>query len=153
MAQRFVFRLHALLRLRESLEAEAQRHLARTIHAQRSIENQLDALLRERADTFETRRSARGETVDLLRWRLVERYLVVLERRELHFKESLRLAIIDTERARATLVKARQARMTMLRLMERRRAIHEQENDRKERREIDDLAVVRSRFVAASRPA
>ncbi len=151
MARRFVFRLHALLRLREAMETEARRHLARMIRSQVEVESQLAALRDERAATFEARRAERGQPVDLARWRLVERYLVVLERREVRLQESLRLAVLQTENARSSLVKARQARMTMLRLKERRQAIHDLENDRKERREIDDLAVIRSRFVAASR--
>lgn len=151
MAKRFQFRLHALLRLREAMETEARRHLARMIRGQLEIEQGLAALREERAFTFEARRTDPGQVIDLIRWRLVERYLVVLERREVRLQEDLRLAVVQTEGARASLVKARQARLTMLRLKERRQAIHDQENDWKERREVDDLAVVRSRFVAAAR--
>jgi flagellar export protein FliJ len=150
MARRFFFRLHALLRLREAMETEARRHLARMLRAQLQIETQLDDLRHERAATFESRRSAPGEPVDLLRWRLAERYLVVLERREARLQAALREAINNSENARSSLVKARQERLTMLRLKERRQAIHDRENDRKERLEVDDLAVIRSRFVKAS---
>ena len=94
-----------------------------------------------------------GEPVDLLRWRLVERYLVVLERREVQLQEALQTAVQRTEAGRAALVKARQDRMMMVRLMERRKALHDQETERKERLEVDDLAVIRSRLVAAPRPA
>jgi len=149
MASRFVFRLHALLRLREAMETEAQRRLARMIHTQRDLEAQLEALAQERAATFESRRSAPGTTVDLLRWRLAERFLVVLEHREGRLKEAHRQASLETERARAALLKARQARLTLLRLKERRQALHDLENDRKEQREVDDIAVLRSRFVVA----
>jgi len=152
MARRFFFRLHALLKLREAMETEARRHLARMLQAQLLIETQLDDLRRERAATFESRRSAPGEAVDLLRWRLAERYLVVLERREARLQASLREAVADTEAARSSLLKARQERLTMLRLKERRQAIHDQESDRKERLEVDDLAVIRSRFVKSTQP-
>jgi flagellar export protein FliJ len=151
MASRFIFRLHALLRLREAMETEAQRHLARMLHAQRDLESQIETLLQERTAAFEAKRSAPGQTVDLLRWRLAERFLVVLERREGRLREAHRQATIETENARASLVKARQAHLTLLRLKERRQALHDQENDRKERREVDDIAVLRSRFVAAAR--
>lgn len=153
MARRFEFRLHALLRLREAMETEAQRALGRLLHAQRELEGQLEGLRLERSATFEARRSPAGEPVDLLRWRLVERYLVVLERRETRLGEELQQATRRTEAGRAALVKARQERMMMVRLMERRKALHDQENDRKERLEVDDLAVIRSRLVAAPRLA
>lgn len=151
MARRFMFRLHALLKLREALETEAQRNLARRLRDQAELETQLDSLRRERSAAFESRRSAQGQAIDLLRWRIAERFLVVLERRESGLLETLRQAVVATENARASLIKARQGRMTMLRLKERRQTLHDLENDRKERREMDDLAVVRSRFVAVSR--
>jgi flagellar FliJ protein len=151
MARRFIFRLHALLRLREVMETEARRNLARKLFAQQELEGQLVTLREERSATFESRRSGQGESIDLQRWRIAERFLVVLERREARVNDALRQATVDSEQARAALLKARQAKMTLLRLKERRQAIHEQENDLKERREVDDLAVLRSRFVAAAR--
>lgn len=153
MARRFQFRLHALLRLREAMETQAQRSFGRLLQAQSEIEAQLGSLQQERTATFEARRSPAGEPVDLLRWRLVERYLVVLERREVQLQEALQTAVQRTEAGRAALVKARQDRMMMVRLMERRKVLHDQETERKERLEVDDLAVIRSRLVAAPRPA
>lgn len=153
MARRFYFRLHALLRLREAMETEARRHLARMLQAQREIELLIESVRQAREAAFEARRSAPGEVVDLLRWRLVERYLVVLERREARLEEDRRRAEVQTDAARASLVKARQQRMMMLRLKERRQSLHDTEVDRKERREVDDLAVIRSRYVAVPRTA
>lgn len=153
MARRFYFRLHALLRLREAMETEARRHLARMLQAQRELESQIEAVRLAREAAFESRRSEPGEVVDLLRWRLAERYLVVLERREVRLAEDLRRAEMQTDHARGSLVKARQQRMMMLRLKERRQSLHDQEVDRKERREVDDLAVIRSRYVAVPRTA
>ena len=151
MARRFIFRLHALLRLREVMETEARRNLARKLYAQQEIEMQLAVLQEERSATFESRRSGPGQPIDLLRWRIAERFLVLLERREVRLTAALRQATLDSDNARASLLKARQAKMTMLRLKERRKAIHDQENELKDRREVDDLAVLRSRFVAAAR--
>lgn len=153
MARRFYFRLHALLRLREAMETEARRHLARMLQAQREIELLIESVRQAREAAFEARRSAPGEVVDLLRWRLVERYLVVLERREARLEEDRRRAEVQTDAARASLVKARQQRMMMLRLKERRQSLHDTEVERKERREVDDLAVIRSRYVAVPRTA
>lgn len=153
MARRFQFRLHALLRLREAMEQEARRALARLMDSRRTLEAGLEAVREERTAAFEARRTEPGTPVDLQRWRLVERYLVVLERREASLREELRRVAEQTEAARAAVVRARQERMTLTRLMERRKLLHDQENDRKERLEVDDLAVLRHRTPAAPRPA
>ena len=146
MARRFIFRLEGLLRVRESFEREARRHLARMLQLRAEAETALERLELERTATFESRRAQPGLPIDLLRWRAAERYLVFLERRLEQAREELRQAEVQVDIARASLLKARQAKLMLLRLKERRQAIHDLEVLRKEHHEMDDLAVLRSRF-------
>lgn len=146
MARRFVFRLEGLLRVREAFELEARRHLARMLKLRAEAAAALDRLEQERTATFESRRAEPGAAIDLLRWRLAERYLVLLERRILTAREDVALAETQVDIARSSLLKARQSKVMLLRLKERRQAFHDLEVLRKEHREMDDLAVLRSRF-------
>ncbi len=146
MARRFVFRLEGLLRVREAFELEARRHLARMLKLRAEAAAALDRLEQERTAAFESRRAEPGATIDLLRWRLAERYLVLLERRILTAREDVDLAETQVDIARSSLLKARQSKVMLLRLKERRQALHDLEVLRKEQREMDDLAVLRSRF-------
>ena len=150
MARRFVFRLEGLLRVRQALEREARRHLARMMQHEAEVQLRLEALGLERTRTFDLRKVEAGTPVDLLRWRLAERYLVVLERRIERTKEDLAVAKSQVEIARSSLLKARQSKLMLLRLRERRQAIHDLENFRKEVREMDDLAVLRSRYATGT---
>ena len=50
MATRFRFRLEPLLKLRKSLEQEAQRHLAKMMEARNSVEAHLQGLKRQQHD-------------------------------------------------------------------------------------------------------
>jgi flagellar export protein FliJ len=146
MARRFVFRLDGLLRVREAFEREARRHFARMLRFREEAEAGLARLETEQTTTFESRRALPGVAIDLLRWRLVERYLVLLERRIAKAREDVELAKTQVDIARSSLLKARQAKLMLLRLKERRQAIHDLEASLKEGREMDDLAVLRSRF-------
>ena len=147
MARRFVFRLEGLLRVRQAFEQEARRHLARMLRLRVEAETHLASLERERTATFESRRAEPGAIVDLLKWRLAERYLVLLERRIIAAGEALALAESQVEIARSSLLKARRSKLMLLRLKERRQESHDLEVQRKETREMDDLAVLRSRFA------
>ena len=145
MARRFVFRLEGLLRVREAFERDARRHLARKLQQRAEVQFRLEHLAAERTATFESRRAEHGATIDLLRWRFAERYLVLLERRLVLANEDLKKAEAEVDLARASLMKTRQAKLMLLRLKERRQALHDLEVLRKEALEMDDLAVLRSR--------
>jgi flagellar export protein FliJ len=149
MATRFRFRLESLRRLREALEKEAQRHLARTIRAQMVVEEQLKTLREQHRQTTEERRLQTGQYVDLERWRAIERFLLVLEKRIEATLEDLRRAEIRVAEARKALTKAHQDHLMLVRLNERRRELHLQEQFRDEAREMDELAVLRYRFNTA----
>ncbi|MBI4911341.1 MAG: flagellar export protein FliJ [Acidobacteria bacterium] len=143
MARRFIFRLHALLSLRQALEREARRHLVRMVTRQQEAAGKVTELRGSQRAAFEIRRAPRGASIDLLRWRLVERYLVSLERRIRAAEAQLEEARHQVDTARGILLKARQSRMMLLRLKERRMAAHDLEEARKELRETDELSVLR----------
>jgi flagellar export protein FliJ len=143
MATRFHFRLEPLRKLREALEREAERTLARTLQAEREVRLQLEALAAERLALFEARRLAAGQLLDLDLWRAGERYLVVLERRQVEGYERLRLASTQVAAAREALALAHRNHLMLVRLKERRALQHAKEQELREALEMDELAVLR----------
>lgn len=150
MAARFRFRLEGLLKLRDSLEEEAQRKLANQLALQEQAQAALAGLQQAQAATIEGRRLAPNQPVDLDRWRDTERYLVVLERRILGAAETLALAQGRVAEARLELIKAHRDHLMLLRLKERRQQQHTLEALREEAREMDEMAVLRYRIAHAA---
>lgn len=145
MARRFRFRLQPILRLREALEKEAQRHLARMMAHQQECEAALDALVAARTAAFAQRQVPAGMRVDLEAWRATERYLVVLDRRIVAAEGVLAQAIQRVLEARQALIRAHVHHLSMLRLKERRLEQHQLETQREEAKETDDMTVLRFR--------
>jgi len=143
MAARFHFRLEPLRKLREALEREAERALARALQAEREARAHLEALASQRTATFEARRLASGQVLDLELWRAGERFLVVLERREVEGYEGLRAASAQVAANREALTLAHREHLMLVRLKERRALQHAQEQQRREIREMDELAILR----------
>lgn len=153
MATRFRFRLEGLLKLRKALEEDARRFLARTIQARDAVEARLHYYEQEHRNTVASRRSERGQVVDLEQWRAIERYLVVLEHRIHQTHAELAEAEAQVAEARKTLTKAHQAHLMLLRLKERRQEQHTHETLLEEIRDVDELAVLRYRFNTTRPPA
>ncbi len=143
MAARFRFRLEPLRKLREALERDAERTLARTLQAERALRAHLEALAAERVAIFEARRLASGQILDLELWRAGERYLVVLERRQLEGYERLRVASAEVVAAREALGLAHREHLMLVRLKERRALQHAKEQALREALDMDELAVLR----------
>lgn len=143
MAARFRFRLEPLRKLREALEREAERGLARAIQAERDVRTHLEALAKQRDSVFESRRLTLGDVLDLELWRAGERFLVVLERRQLEGYEQLRLASAQVALARENLTLAHRNHLMLVRLKERRALQHAKEQELREAIEMDELAMLR----------
>jgi flagellar export protein FliJ len=143
MAARFRFRLEPLRKLREALEREAERALARALQAEREVRAYLETLATQRNAIFEARRLATGQVLDLELWRAGERFLVVLERRQLEGYERLRLASVQVAAEREALILAHRNHLMLVRLKERRALQHTQEQQLREALEMDELAVLR----------
>ena len=152
MAARFKFRLQGLLKLRHSLEEEAQRNLARTIALQQEAQTKLNDLRTAHAGTVDGRRLVTNQVIDLEAWRATERYLLVLESRILWATEELTTAQTQVNAARAALLKAHQDHRMLERLKERRVEQHAQELLRVEAQEMDEIAVLRYRISHAGAP-
>jgi len=153
MAGRFRFRLESLLKLRHSLEEVAQRTLATALAAQEAIRLQLAQLRQAQYDTIDCRRTAPNAPVDLLQWRAVERYLVVLEKRLAAAQVQFREAEARVAAARQELLRAHRAHLMLVRLKERRQEQHTLETLREEARDMDEMAVLRHQISAAARGA
>ena len=93
MPARFRFRLEPLLRLRKSLEQDAQRRLAKEIESRNNAENALNTLKDNYKACIESRRSQPGEAIDLLQWSNLERFLEEKKKRILHAEEDLKAEI------------------------------------------------------------
>lgn len=152
MARRFRFRLESLLKLRKSLEDEAQRHLARMLALQAEAEALVEDLRKAQERTLEARRVEPGGVVDVDLRRAVERYLVVLERRLVQAEEALRAAEARVSGARLALLKAHQAHLTLLRLKEQHREQHDFEMLKEDQGVADELAILRYRFTTRPVP-
>lgn len=153
MARRFHFRLQPILRLREALEKEAQRHLARMMGLQREREAALEALAREREGVLEVRRAKPGALLDLPAWRAAERYLVVLDRRIVAAEVALAEAVKRVLEARQALQQAHREHLMLVRLQERKWEQHRQAQLWDEAKEADDLTVMRYRRVTSGIPS
>ena len=143
MAARFHFRLEPLRRLREALEREAERGLARALQAEREARQHLEDLAEQRRGIFESRRTPSGRIMDLELWRAGERFLVVLERRQVEGFERLRAASAQVAAARQALTLAHRNHLMLVRLKERRALQHAREQQLREALEMDELAVLR----------
>ncbi len=143
MAARFRFRLEPLRKLREALEREAQRALARALQAEQEIRTHIDALADQRRALFEARRQAAGQVLDLTLWRNGERFLVVLERRQLEAYERLRDAAARVAEAREALTLAHRNHLMLVRLKERRALEYQREQQLRDALELDELAILR----------
>ena len=142
MAARFRFRLEPLRKLREAFEREAQRSLARSIHAERQVRDELDSLASQRNALYESRRLAKGQVLDLDLWLAGERYLVVLERLQIEAFERLRTAAAKVLADREALTVAHRNHLMLVRLKERRALQHAQELQLREAMEMDELAIL-----------
>lgn len=149
MATRFRFRLEPLLKLRKSLEQEAQRQLAKKVTVRNEAEGHLKDLEQQHRDGVASRRSDPGQTIDLTFWATLERFLVVLEKRMVHARIDLEEAEQHVVQARQVLTKAHQDYLMMLRLKERRQELHNLHAFHEEIREADEIAVLRHRFTEA----
>jgi flagellar export protein FliJ len=143
MAARFRFRLEPLRKLREALERDAERALARAHEAEREARAHLESLEGQRNAIFEARRSTTGQVLDLELLRAGERYLVVLERLQVEGYARLRAAAVQVAAARDALVLAHRNHLMLVRLKERRALQHEKEQQRREILAMDELAILR----------
>jgi flagellar FliJ protein len=150
MAARFKFRLEALLKLRHSLEEQAQRVLARSIAAQDQAQAKLEALRQSERDLLAGRAMVPNQVVDLSLWQATERYQLVLARHITMATGALEAARHQVAAARAALLKAHQDHLMLVRLKERRQEQYALETQRTEAREMDEIAVLRYRLNQAT---
>lgn len=153
MAARFRFRLESLLKLRHSLEEVAQRTLGRALTLRDQALAHLAEQQRLQAATVESRSTPRHQAVDLERWRAIERFLLVLERRIAAGREQVGQAEARVAAARQELLRAHQAHLMLVRLKERRQEQHALETLREEARDMDEMAVLRYRLGSGNDPS
>lgn len=149
MPKRFQFRLEPLLRLRKSLEQEAQRALAKSLEERNQIEQVLKNLQLGHENALKSRQMELGAPIDIFAWKNLERFLVRLERQIRECAEKLELAEKRVLESRQKLAKAHREHLTLLRLKERRKGEYDLEMLHQEINTLDEVAVLRHRFKTA----
>jgi len=146
----FKFRLQSLLKLRQAVEDQAKRQLARMMAQEKEARARLAEYRQAHLDTVAGRRQEPNQIIDIERLRATERYLVALERRIMEASGLLAKALEQVAMARAALVKAHRDYLMLVRLRERRLDQFNLEAQRAEAREVDEMAVLRHRFNQAN---
>ena len=140
MAKAFKFRFEQVLEVRRLKEDLARRDLAVAQRAAREQNQQVARLLAEEAAGKEALRGLKRKSIDVLQLRLQEGYLLALERRIREAAAKLQeLGRVEAER-RAALVEARKAVKVLEKYRERQLKAWACEQDRAERKFLDEVA-------------
>jgi len=145
---KFRFRLATLLRLREMEEERSKRTLYEVHSRYQEKEKGLDELVLLREEAKQTNRGpvdgvSRLDVESLL---VQRRYINHLYQRIVEKGEELRKLAVSVSDARKELARARTQRRVVEKLKERRKREFDEEQDRKEARELDEMAQVYRQF-------
>jgi len=139
----FEFSLQGLLRVRESLEKEAEQKLAVAIGELRRLRTKLEKVREQLASTAERQSDllARGTTGADLHLLCFER--VLLERCEKALAESVSCALKRVQDQQARFLEAKQKRKILDDLRERQLALFQLTERRKDQQRLDDAFLLR----------
>ncbi|HLF93250.1 MAG TPA: flagellar export protein FliJ [Planctomycetota bacterium] len=140
MAKAFKFRFEQVLEVRRLKEEVAQRDLALAQNAVREQQERIARLLAEEDEGKLAIRGLKQKSIDVVQLRLQEGYLVSLERRIREAVAKLQeLARTEAEKRKA-LVEARKAVKVLEKYRERKVRTYGVEQDRAERKFLDEVA-------------
>jgi flagellar protein FliJ len=148
MPKAFKFRFEQVLDLRRVKEDVAMRDFAVAQQAVREQNQKLVRLLSEEDEGKDALRGLKRKSIDLLQLRLQEGYLLGLERRIREAGAKLQeLGATESEKRKA-LVEARKAVRVLEKYRERQLKAYRVEQDRAERKFLDEIAQNRVRVEA-----
>ena len=138
---RFVFRLTALLRLRESRRDECRAALAEAYRVDEVLKGQLDGLSRELDALREfCRRKASPGTVDVDRLVEAQRYELVARAQQRKIAQQRQTVAAEIERRRQALVEADREVRVLEKLRQRQAEQHRREEELRETKRLDEVA-------------
>jgi flagellar protein FliJ len=150
---RFVFRLTALLRLRESRRDECRAALAEAYRVDEVLKRQLDGLARELDLLREfCRRKASPGSIDVDRLVEAQRYELVARAQHRHVAQQRETVAAEIERRRQALVEADREVRVLEKLRDRQAEQHRREEEVREVKRLDEVATqqtYRQRQLAA----
>ena len=137
----FKFRLATLLRLRETTRDERRAELAAAYRTDQNLQQQLARLAVELEELKAVSRRAAGPgKVDVDQLVEAQRYQRTLESRQRQIIEERTSLAVEIERHRQTLLAADREVRTLEKLRETRHARHRQDENRREIKQLDEVA-------------
>ena len=138
----FKFRMAALLRIREATRDERRAALAEAYRVDDVLRRQLEQIAAD-LDVLRTlaRQAAAPGVVHVDRLIEVQRYDVIARSHQAHVQGQRETVSAEIERRRQTLVEADREVRVLEKLRERQAEQHRQEEDRKETKRLDEVAV------------
>ena len=143
--KKFQFRLEPVLRLKAHREKQRQKEHALAVRQVTMQQERLASLEGDKSRTFDHQRRMQAGPISAGRLLITSRYLVKLKRDALTGREVLRGLEKTAETRRHELVEAARERKTYEKLKEKRKSAFEQDVARRERKELDEIAVTRFR--------
>ena len=140
---RFRFPLEGLLKVRRLEEDRAKLSFLTGLKALREKESELEEVVRHREEGKDRLRSASGGAIDIEDVLRTRRFINVLFARIEERRREIALLRPSIEEARSAFRKASVRRRAIEKARERALREHRQEEDRRERRDLDELAGVR----------
>jgi len=140
-AKRFKFRLEPLLKLRQHREKERQKEHAASVHEASLQKEQLQSLDHQRLNTLDQQRGRLVGSLSVTQALIASRYLMKLKRQHLAGAGLLHALEREVEKKRQKLVEAARDRKTYELLKEKRQLRHRQEAEKRDQKELDEIAV------------
>ena len=138
---KFVFRLATLLRLREATRDERRAELAKAYQAERILEDQRRRIADELVQLERrSRHACQPGTLDLDSLLETRRYELVLRSRQRQVEKQSEAVQTEVQRRRDAVVEANRQVRVLEGLRERQLQRHRQEEDRREIKQLDEIA-------------
>ena len=140
-AKKFKFRLEPLLKLRRHREKERQKEHAASVHEAHKQKQQLQTLDSQRLNTLDFQRERLVGALSVTQALVASRYLVKLKRQHLAGTGLLHALEREVEKKRQKLVEAARDRKMYELLKEKRQLRHRQDAEKRDQKELDEVAV------------
>ena len=142
---RFMFRLDGVLKLREAVRDERRALLAEAERLVVSLAARRTEIEQERARLrHERKHPAEPATVDIERLLRIHRYDETLQGEQHRLAAAIATAQADADRRRQSLIEAERDMRALQRLHDNQRRSHDDALARREQRDLDDAAGIRS---------
>lgn len=153
MAQLFRFRLKTVLKLRKQKEDEHKRIVAARVRELTAVRRRAERISRQIIDETQAVRAGRGAGVlsiqEIARHR---HWLTHLQRSVLETHNQIRSVEALLAQDRAGLTKASREAKALEKLRDKQKRRHEEDERRRETRDLDEMAVLRFRPAAGTKP-